>query len=929
MPAEKIAGEMGVDPESGLSTADADERVGKYGKNQLRQTERANKLKILVRQFKSMLIMLLAAAGLVSVIFARWMEGGAILAVILVNTLIGFFTELKAMRSMEALREMAQAKTTVRRDGKNTEIPAEELVPGDVVILEAGDVVAADLRIIKASKLEANESALTGESQPVGKGTDTVEADTDLAERTSMLYKGTVISRGSAEGVVVAHGMDTELGRIASLVEEAEQSATPLEQRLEKLGRMLIWITLAVAAVTIVVGLLRGKETLLMVETGIALAVASIPEGLPIVATLALARGMHRMAKRNALINRLSAVETLGSTGVIFSDKTGTLTENQMTVTRYTLASGEVRVEGLGLTPEGAFLRDEEEIDPGENDVLLRAIEVGVLCNKASIDSDEETEGNQDDEDEHEGDGGPEEDSEVEEEDSGIRGTGDPMEVALLIAGAKAGIDRSSLLEKYPEEREEAFDPDTRAMATYHKTDSGYRVAVKGSPESVIEACTRIYKDGDERDLGDDERNEWHETCDRMAKEGSRVLALAQKHCDSVDEEPYEDLTLIGAVGMHDPPREEAGEAIERCRDAGITVIMVTGDQPGTAVSVAGALSMTDGDEPRVVTGRDLRERGEGDGDGDDDLLGVTIYARMEPAQKLRLIGMHQDAGSVVAMTGDGINDAPALKKADIGIAMGMRGTEAAKEAADMVLQDDNFETIVRAVEHGRTIFSNIRKAVIFMMCTNVAEVIAVSVAAFADWTLPLLPLQILYLNVMTDVFPALALSVGPGSGHEMENPPRDPDEQVLTRGHWMWICGAACVVAACVLGNMLLAENTFEMSSEAAITIAFITLGMSKLWFVFILRDKRSGIFDNEIVRNKWMWGALGICALLLVAAVYLPGLSTVLGTENPGRTGWLMILCGSLVPLILGQAWLIWTGRGKRGFENGDENNEKGVAS
>lgn len=880
--AQDVASTLGVDPATGLDTDEAARRTEQHGHNRLRTTEQIGAARVLLKQFESPVIWLLAGAALVSLVFARWLESIAIGVVILVNTAIGFVTELRAVRSMEALRTLSRTTATVRRDGRTTAIPAADLVPGDAVLVEAGDVVTADVRLTQASKLEANESALTGESSPVAKGTDAVDEDTPLAERACMLYKGTVVSRGSGEAVVVATGMATELGRIASLTERAEQSATPLEQRIEGLARRLIWITLGIAAGTILIGLVRGKEALLMAETGIALAVAAIPEGLPIVTTLALAWGMHRLARRNALIKRLSAVETLGATGVILTDKTGTLTENQMTVQRYALESGEVEVLGRGLDTHGSFRRDDHETDPHEDPTLRRALEVGVLCNNASLKHDD------DDDDPH--------------------AVGDPMEIALLVAGRKAGLDRTSLLEHSPEHREEAFDPDTRAMATFHPSDGRYRVAVKGSPESVLAACTSVYRDEQRADLDNRARERWATHAEELAGSGLRLLALAEKECDDPETDPYEALTLIGLCAMHDPPRRQVRPALQRCREAGIRVVMATGDQAGTAGSIARRLGMVGDGDSRVLTGRDLEEH-ESDHDA-ESLRSTTVFARMDPEHKLRLLALHQDAGAVVAMTGDGINDAPALKKADIGIAMGHRGAQAARESSDMVLQDDNFETIVAAVGLGRTIFANIRRAVFFMLCTNVAEVIAVTVATVAGWTLPLRPLQILYLNVLTDVFPALALGVGPGTSAAMRRPPRDPAEPILTRRHWAGLATWATLIAGCVLGSMLLAERAAGLSREQAVTVSFLTLGLGKLWFTFNLRDPISGLVRNEITRNPWVWGAITLCLALLAASVYLPGLSAALETARPGADGWILVAAGSLAPLVLGQLWLLWRG-------------------
>jgi len=677
-----------VDPSRGLSEGDVQQRLERYGQNQLRETKPRGAWRILIDQFKSLVIGLLLAAAVASFIFSNWLEGIAVMVVVALNAAIGFGTELRAVRSMEALRRLGLATATVLRDDQARTIRAIELVPGDIVLLDAGDVVTADLRLFEASKLQADESTLTGESTPVAKRTDAVEGDAPLAERSGMLFKGTAVTRGSGAGVVVATGMSTELGRIASLAQEAEKSATPLERRLELLGRRLIWATLAIALATTVAGILHGKDVVLMVGTGVALAVAAIPEGLPIVATLSLARGMWRLARHDALVNRLSAVETLGATAVILTDKTGTLTENRMAVVRIALHGADIEIGGRESEPIGTLRPD-----------IRTVAEIGVLCNNALLSS-----------------GGDTRDE--------ATAVGDLMEAALLVLGSAAGIDRRDLLEQLPERREEAFEPETRLMATFHERDANFRVAVKGATEAVLETCGSQL-DGDVVvELNDADRQRWLERSEELAGDGLRVLALAEKTTDSVDDAPYENLTLVGLVGFLDPPREEVKEALAHCRDAGLRVVMVTGDQAGTAASIAQSLGLgLDGDP---VLGRDLPDI---DNLSDDDrhrLLAVSVFARVDPEQKLRLIQLHQEAGSVVAMTGDGVNDAPALRKADIGVAMGLRGTQVAREAADMVLQDDAFSSIVRAIRQGRVIFSNIRRFVLYLLSCNISEIIIV-----------------------------------------------------------------------------------------------------------------------------------------------------------------------------------------------------------
>lgn len=875
----RVADELTVDLEDGLSAPQVEERRERFGSNELRRHETRSAWSILFEQFKSLIIGLLAAASAVAFLYGEILEGWAILAVIMINTAIGFFTELRAVRSMEALYELGRVSTRVRREGKVQEVDAEELVPGDVVLLEGGDVMVADLRLVESNKLQADESALTGESLPVGKDEEAVGADVPLAERRSMLYKGTALTRGSGEAVVVNTGMDTELGRISAMVEAAEEEATPLEQRLDRLGHKLVWVTLGIAAAVTVSGVVGGKELFLMIETGIALAVATIPEGLPIVATIVLARGMREMAERNALINRLSSVETLGATNVICTDKTGTLTENRMTLSRLALADGDVEIrapeqegDGPGGIGRGTFTSGGEELDPGGGP-LYEALLMGALCNNASLGS--------------EGPGDA---------------TGDPLEAALLVGAARAGLERDELLEGLPEEREEAFDPERNMMATFHRSDGSYRVAVKGAPESVIEVCASELTSEGERELDEQGLERWRERNEELAAEGLRIIALARKEVEEADADPYRDLTLVGLACLLDPPRMDVRESIDRCQDAGIRVVMVTGDQALTARGIAQAVGLTDRDDPEVVEGRELSEADFEDPGTRERMLDVPIFARVNPSQKLDLIELHQRADRVVAMTGDGVNDAPALKKADIGIAMGQRGTQVAREAADMVLQDDAFSSIVAAVEQGRVIFGNIRRFVYYLLSCNVSEVMVVGLASVVGTVLPILPLQILFLNLVTDIFPALALGMGEGERGVMEREPRPPSEPILARRHWTGIAFYGTAFTAGVLGALALALLWLGLPREQAITVSFLTLAFAQLWHVFNMRGSSSGPLRNEVTRNPYVWGALLLCIFLLVAAVFIPPLALVLHVENPGWNGWGLIGVMSLAPVAAG---------------------------
>lgn len=884
---QEIVDTLAVSAQQGLAEAEVERRRQQYGPNRLRQSQRRSAWQILRDQFKSLVVLLLVVAAVVALIFGEWVDSIAIAVVVVVNAAIGFLTEMRAVRSMEALKEMGQVTTKVRRADQIKEVPAEALVPGDIVILESGDIVTADLRLLEASKLQANESALTGESVPVSKQLDPLQKNAvSLAERSNMLFKGTAITRGSGAGVVLATGMTTELGQISALVEEAEEEITPLEQRLDHLGRKLIGVTLLIAALVAVIGIIQGKEILLMIETAIALAVAAIPEGLPIVATIALAQGMRRMSRRNALVNKLAAVETLGGTNVICTDKTGTLTENQMTVTRFVFDSGEVALSGEGLAQQGEFRRKGSQIDPEEDDLLQLGLKVGIWCNNAAL-------------------------APAESDDSS--GTvGDPVEVALLVAGAKAGLQRKALVAEAPEAREEAFDPDLKMMATFHRQDqngaAAFRVAVKGAPEPVLEASTHLLRQDGPVQMTADCRQEWLEQNRAMAEAGLRVLALATKMVESLEAEPYDDLTFLGLVGLLDPPRDDVKAAITACQEAGVKVIMVTGDQPVTAGNVGQAVGLIDEEdenEETIIHGQTIKPPTKLTEAERQRLLHAPILARVSPKQKLDLIELHQQHGAIVAMTGDGVNDAPALKKADIGVAMGQRGTQVAREAADMVLKDDAFATIVVAVKQGRIIFDNIRKFVLYLLSCNISEIMSISLASVVNAPLPLLPLQILFLNLVTDVFPALALGVSPGDRHIMRRPPRDPQEPILTRAHWLTIVGYGSLITLAVLGALALALLWLELPTKQAVTISFLTLAMAQLWLVFNMRDRDSHWWRNEISQNPYVWGALALCLVLLLLAVYLPGLAQVLQVVDPGLSGWLLAGGMSLAPLLLGQIW------------------------
>ena len=877
---DDVLNSLQVDPKQGLTVKEVTRRRRRHGQNILREVKPKSGLTILVNQFKNLIVLFLLAAAALSFVFGDLVEGFAILAVILINAVIGFLTELKGARSIEALRKLGTVSSRVRRDGALKQIPAKALVPGDIVILEGGDIITADLRLVTASKLQADESVLTGESVPVSKSIEPVGDDVSLADRLSMLFKGTAVTRGSGEAVVTGTGMQTELGRISDLVSETAEEPTPLEKRLDRLGHKLIWVSLGIAVLVGFLGITAGRDFILMIETAIALAVASIPEGLPIVATIAMARGVWRMAKRNALIKELAAVETLGATSVICTDKTGTLTENRMTVTALALNTGYLAVdESAGSRNEIFKLQDKGFLDPQEHEPLLRALETCVLCNNASLASS----------------GG-----------KGGKTVGDPLEIALLSFAAPFEITRQTMEKRFPEKREEAFDSDAKMMATFNQMESGYRVAVKGAPESVLQACTAVITAEGGQDLDEDKKKFWFDKNEAMAAEGLRVLALAEKKVEELDAAPYEKLNFIGLVGLIDPPRQDVKQSLAECRAAGVRVIMATGDQPVTARAIGYAVGLVDSPDAPVIHGKDLRDPESLSEQEIKNLLAVNLFARVNPKQKLDIIALHRKNHAIVAMTGDGVNDAPALKNADIGIAMGQRGTQVAREASDMILKDDAFSSILHAVEQGRIIFKNIRSFVLYLLSCNLSEIMTVTLASLVNAPLPLLPLQILFLNIVTDVFPALALAAGEGSPDIMNQSPRKKEEPIMNKARWVGVSAYGLAITVSVLTAMTIALFVFGMSEKEAVTISFLTLAFAQLWHVFNMRDRRSGVFSNAVVSNPFIWSALALCTFLLLLTVYVPLLADVLKVSDPGLAGWMLIGIFSLLPLLAGQVAL-----------------------
>ena len=865
--ADDVLDAVDVEPELGLSSSEALRRLAVYGDNSLSAGKARSAAGILVDQLRSLVVLLLLAAAALSLLWGDVAESIAIVIVVVLNTMIGFSTELKAVRSMEALRALGKVTATVRRNGVPRKLPADDIVPGDLVLVEAGDVVPADLRVIQQTRLACDEAALTGESVTVDKQTEPVSADAHLGERASFLHRGTLVTRGNGEGVVVATGQSTEVGRIADMVAHAKPRQSPLDIRLRRLGRRLIWFTLGVVAVLLLVSLATGRDLALSLQTAIALAVAAIPEGLPIVATLALARGMWLMAQRNAVISKLSAVETLGTTSVILTDKTGTLTESAMSVVRLAVpgAQGPSEIE---IEPVGAA--DDAEPDALGDTVLARVL---ALCSTASL--------------------------------SGDASAGDPTEIALLQFAARLGVDRPTLLTSMPEVRQEPFDSATKTMATLHDDGGRYFVAAKGAPEALLPRCSHVEAAKERTELPMDEtaREDWLKRSGELAGDGLRVLAFACKYSDSRSAPLLDDLTLVALVALLDPPRGDVAGAVATCQRAGIRVIMVTGDHPATALYVAEAVGIAREDAAydarQSADFRALQEPQR------KELLAAPVIARCSPEQKLALIDLHQKAGHVVAMTGDGVNDAPALKQADIGIAMGVRGTAVARQAAAMVLQDDAFSTIVTAVRYGRAIYTNIRRFVLYLMSCNLSEVLVVGVATVVGAPLPLTPLQILFLNLVTDVFPALALGAGRAEQGTMNQPPRPTDESILTRFDWVLIGVYGSLITLCSIASLYYAIRVAGLSGGHVQTAVFFTLALAQLWHVLNMRERAMGLRASTL-RNPWVWTAIGLCLVILLLAASIPPVAHALTLRQLPADVWLVVLILSVVPALTGGAAL-----------------------
>lgn len=825
---EEISTELNVNADTGLDDEEASLRLEKYGRNLLKQEERKSLLTMFLSQFKNFMVIVLILASAVSAALGEVSDTVIIIFVVLLNAVLGVVQEDRAERSLAALKKLSSPTSKVIRGGKRLQIPSDELVPGDVILLEAGDFVPADGVLFESASLKVEESALTGESVPVEKNLEVPEGeDVPLGDRKNCVFTSSLVTNGRGKAVVTGTGMNTEIGRIAEMLESQIEDRTPLQKKLDELGRMLGIGALVICGAIFLIGYLQGIPMLDIFMTAVSLAVAAIPEGLPAIVTIVLSIGVQKMISKNTIIRNLPAVETLGTASVICSDKTGTLTQNKMTVTKiYTYGE----------------LEDIEDIDISRSDKEL-AIKIGLLCNDSIIET-------------------------VDGEDSGM---GDPTEVALVFAAKQHGVDKGEAEAKSRRVAEIPFDSNRKLMTTVHEHEENYRVFTKGALDELLERCSRIQVGDEVKELTDDMKAEIRRVNDKMSKSALRVLALAYKPEEEVpgemtSDKVERDLIFVGLKGMIDPPREEAREAVSKCKSAGIRPVMITGDHKVTASAIAKELGILEaGGE--AVEGKEIEEMSEED--LAENVERYSVYARVSPEHKVRIVDAWQSRGKVVAMTGDGVNDAPALKSADIGCAMGITGTDVSKQASDMILTDDNFATIVEAVEEGRHIYDNIKKSIHFLISCNIGEIIALFVAIVLDMPLPLLPIHILWVNLVTDSLPALALGMDSSEPDIMKRNPRDPKKSIFADGLWLAIGVQGAIIGIVTLVAFNLGHR---VSHELGRTMAFATLALAQIVHTLNVRSRDKSIFAMGLLSNRYLVAANMLSIFLVAVIIVVP---------------------------------------------------------
>ncbi|MBI5034183.1 MAG: cation-translocating P-type ATPase [Chloroflexi bacterium] len=873
----QVLHELDVDPHKGLASTEVQKRAAQFGPNQLREDKKISPLALLLEQFTDFIVLTLIASAIVSGFLGEWISAIAIVAIVILNAILGFVQEYRAEKALAALKQLSAPSAQVTRDGESKTIASIELVPGDIIHLRSGDLVPADARIFDAHMVKIDEATLTGESLAVDKApVDSLAENAGVADRVNMAHAGTVVVRGRGQAVVTTTGMKTELGHIAGMVQAIEEEETPLQKRLDQVGKLIVYISFAVVGIIFVVGVLRGDDWVKMFLVAVSLAVAAVPEGLAAVVTIALALGMRRMVQRHALIRKLPAVETLGAATFICTDKTGTLTENAMTVREIVFPHQTVLVTGEGYSSEGHFLVDGKPTEINHNRGLELALEIGALCNESQI---QVTEGNN------------------------YRVVGDPTEGALLIAAEKARL-LEHIERQYRFVAELPFDATRKRMATVHTdTENGKQVAfVKGALISVLPLCKRVQCDGQVIPLDDAMREQIRASNNQLANQARRLLALAYREYNDVETHSIEsvekDLTFVALVGMIDPPRPETKQAVTEAHSAGIQVAMITGDQAATALAVARDVGIVRSNSDKAVTGTEIEQM------TDEELgkiaLDARVYARVSPEHKLRIVQALKAQNQIVAMTGDGVNDAPALKEASIGVAMGVSGTDVAKEASDMVLLDDNFASIVAAIEEGRTIFENIRKFIQFVLSHNIGEVLAMFVATLLGWPLPLVPIQILWINLVTDSLPALALGVEKAEPGIMTRPPRSVDEKILPNSLIALMFFQGTIVGISTLAVFAI-EYFASGDVERARAESFAASILAQNVQAFNVRSNRLSLFQLGVLSNRYLIGAFTLVVSTLLALMYLPPLQHIFETAPLALNDWAIIGGFAVLPLIV----------------------------
>ncbi|MDD2688741.1 MAG: calcium-transporting P-type ATPase, PMR1-type [Candidatus Omnitrophica bacterium] len=859
----------------GLSSVEAKSRLEKYGPNQLKEKKGRSALAIFLEQFGDFIVWILISAALVSGFLKEWVDAFAIIAIVILNAILGFIQEYRAEKSLAALKKLSSPNSKVIRDRERNVIPSTELVPGDLIELEAGDNVPADSRIIwLTSNFGVQEASLTGESTPVLKTSLSLEEkEISLAERANMIYMGTSVSSGKAKAIICETGMQTELGKIAGMIAEIERETTPLQKKLEQFGKWIVILCFILVGLVFTLGLIRGGKAIDMFLTAVSLAVAAIPEGMPAVVTIALALGVQRMVKRHALIRKLPSVETLGCATVICSDKTGTLTKNEMTVQAIYTAGNLFKVTGIGYAPTGGFLLNEKPINTKDYPDLIKTLHVGVLCNAA----------------------------ELVKDDTGYKIVGDPTEAAVLTAAGKLGVWKGKLEQEFSFVEEIPFDSERKKMTIVRKDKGSLIAFVKGAPDVLLNDCTEIEENGTKRVLNSADREKILKVNNELASLAMRVLAVAYKTLDKAPEK-YEagaiekELTFVGLIAMIDPPREEVKKAITDCVMAGIKTVMITGDHKNTAVAIAKELGFFREDSI-ALTGEELDKLS--DEEFNKEVERIPVYARVSPEHKLRIVRALRKHGEIVAMTGDGVNDAPAVKEADIGVAMGITGTDVTKEVSDMVITDDNFASIVAAVEEGRGIYDNIKKFIHYLLSCNVGEILVMFVSTLIGLPIPLLPIHILWVNLVTDGLPALALGVDPVDQNIMKQPPRQTNETVVTKQRAFLMLAQGAFIAFCSLLAFTFVLFIEKEGIDRARTAAFIVLACSQLFHSFNCRSINKSLFKLGLFTNKKLILATTVSFFLQMIVVYMPFLQRIFKTQALGLFDWFLVLIISSFPL------------------------------